>query len=146
MLSCVNPYDLIVRIDSNDSKIKLSLDSGCCQATKGVLIPVFLPKEPSPKDILLTAVLYALSDEVRLEIVRQLAERGELPCGVFEVDRPKSSLSHHFRVLRESGLVSTKRSGTVLLNTLRREEIEGRFPGLISAVLEEKTAKRRKVR
>lgn len=103
---------------------------------------MFLPKEPSQKDILLTAVLYALSDEVRLEIVRQLAERGELPCGVFELDRPKSSLSHHFRVLRESGLVSTKRSGTVLLNTLRRKEIEARFPGLIGAVIEEKPAKR----
>ncbi len=107
---------------------------------------MFLPKEPSPKDILLTAVLYALSDEVRLEIVRQLAERGELPCGVFELDRPKSSLSHHFRVLRESGLVSTRRNGTVLLNTLRRQEIEARFPGLIGAVLEEKPAKRRKAR
>jgi len=115
------------------------------QATrKGDLIPVFLPKEPSPKDILLTAVLYALSDEVRLGIVTQLAERGELPCGVFEVDRPKSSLSHHFRVLRESGLVSTRRSGTILLNTLRREDIEARFPGLISAVLAEKPKRQRK--
>jgi len=124
--------------------MKLPRDSGCGQAniTKGALIPVFLPKEPSQKDILLTAVLYALSDEVRLEIVRQLAERGELPCGVFELDRPKSSLSHHFRVLRESGLVSTKRSGTVLLNTLRRKEIEARFPGLIGAVIEEKPARR----
>ena len=101
-----------------------------------------MPKEPSQKDILLTAVLYALSDEVRLEIVRQLAERGELPCGVFELDCPKSSLSHHFRVLRESGLVSTKRSGAVLLNTLRRKEIEARFPGLIGEVIEEKPAKR----
>jgi DNA-binding transcriptional ArsR family regulator len=111
-----------------------------------MIVPLFLPKEPSPKDILLTAVLYALSDEVRLGIIRQLAERGESPCGVFEIDRPKSSLSHHFRVLRESGLVSTRRSGTVLLNTLRREEIETRFPGLISAVLEEKPATRRKPR
>ena len=107
---------------------------------------MFLPKEPSCKDILLTAVLYALSDEIRLGIVRQLAERGELPCGVFEIDRPKSSLSHHFRVLRESGLVSTRRNGTILLNTLRREDIEARFPGLISAVLEEKQKKPRKPR
>jgi DNA-binding transcriptional ArsR family regulator len=65
-------------------------------------VPVFLPKEPPRKELQLTAVLYALSDEVRLGIVRQLAKKGEQSCGVFEVDRPKSSLSHHFRVLRES--------------------------------------------
>lgn len=105
---------------------------------------MFLPKEPHQKDLLLTAVLYALSDEARLAIVRQLADRGEQPCGVFEIDRPKSSLSHHFRVLRESGIVSTRRTGTVLRNTLRREDLEARFPGLLGAVLEEKPARRRK--
>lgn len=98
-------------------------------------LPIFLPKEPSRKELLLTAVLYALSDEVRLGIVRQLAAKGEQPCGVFEVDRPKSSLSHHFRVLRESGIVSTRKDGKALLNTLRREDLEARFPGLLKAVL-----------
>ncbi len=107
-------------------------------------MPVFLPKEPHQKDLLLTAVLYALSDEVRLGIARQLADRGEQPCGVFEVDRPKSSLSHHFRVLRESGVVSTRRAGTVLMNTLRRDDLEVRFPGLLEAVLEEKKSVRRR--
>jgi DNA-binding transcriptional ArsR family regulator len=48
---------------------------------------------------------------------------------------PKSSLSHHFRVLRESGLVATRRVGTELLNTLRRQDLESRFPGLLGAVL-----------
>lgn len=98
-------------------------------------MPIFLPKEPSRKELLLTAVLYALSDEIRLGIVRQLAERGEQACGVFEVDRPKSSLSHHFRVLRESGLVSTRKNGKTLLNTLRQDDLEARFPGLLKAVL-----------
>ncbi len=74
-------------------------------------MPIFLPKEPSRKELLMTAVLYALSDEIRLGIVRQLAAKGEQPCGVFEVDRPKSSLSHHFRVLRESGVVATRKDG-----------------------------------
>jgi DNA-binding transcriptional ArsR family regulator len=91
-------------------------------------------------------VLYALSDNVRLDIVRQLADGEERACGDFRIEMPKSSLSHHFRVLRESGLVSTRRVGTVLLNTLRREEIESRFPGLLKAVLgatgERRTAKR----
>jgi DNA-binding transcriptional ArsR family regulator len=98
-------------------------------------MPVFLPKEPARRELSLTAVLYALSDEVRLGIVRQLAARGEQPCGVFEVDRPKSSLSHHFRVLRESGVVSTRKDGKTLMNTLRQEDLDARFPGLMGAVL-----------
>jgi DNA-binding transcriptional ArsR family regulator len=98
-------------------------------------MPIVLPKEPERKDLQLTAVLYALSDEIRLGIVRQLSEGGEQACGVFEVDRPKSSLSHHFRVLRESGVVSTRRDGKQLLNTLRRQDLNARFPGLLKAVL-----------
>jgi DNA-binding transcriptional ArsR family regulator len=98
-------------------------------------LPIFLPKEPDRKELLLTAVLYALSDDARLGIVRQLAVKGEQPCGVFEVDRPKSSLSHHFRVLRESGVVSTRKDGKTLMNTLRREDLDARFPGLLKAVL-----------
>jgi DNA-binding transcriptional ArsR family regulator len=104
-------------------------------------MPIFLPKEPGRKELLLTAVLYALSDEVRLGIVRQLAQQGEQPCGVFEVDRPKSSLSHHFRVLRESGILSTRKDGKTLMNTLRRADLDARFPGLLSAILEEKSAR-----
>jgi DNA-binding transcriptional ArsR family regulator len=107
-------------------------------------MPIFLPKEPGRKELLLTAVLYALSDEARLGIVRQLAEHGEQVCGVFDVDRPKSSLSHHFRVLRESGIVSTRKEGKTLLNTLRREDLDARFPGLLSAILEEKERPRKK--
>ena len=98
-------------------------------------MPVFLPKEPTRKELLLTAVLYALSDEIRLGIVRQLAKKGEQPCGVFQVERPKSSLSHHFRVLRESGVVATRKDGKTLLNTLRSEDLEARFPGLLKAVV-----------
>jgi len=98
-------------------------------------VPVFLPKEPAKRELQLTAVLYALSDEVRLGVVRQLAKKGEQPCGVFEVDKPKSSLSHHFRVLRESGVVATRKDGKLLLNTLRREDLEARFPGLLKAIL-----------
>ena len=98
-------------------------------------MPVFLPKEPTRSELSLIAVLYALSDEVRLGIVRQLAAEGEQPCGVFEVGRPKSSLSHHFRVLRESGVVSTRKEGKNLLNTLRRKDLDARFPGLLRAIL-----------
>lgn len=88
----------------------------------------------------MTAILYALSDDVRLDIARILQARGACACGEFEVDRPKSSLSHHFRVLRESGIVATQRNGTSLMNTLRRDDLDARFPGLMDAVLGRRTA------
>jgi DNA-binding transcriptional ArsR family regulator len=67
--------------------------------------------------------------------VHTLDERGPCACGEFEIDRPKSSLSHHFRVLRESGVVATTRQGTALMNRLRREDLDTRFPNLLDAVL-----------
>jgi DNA-binding transcriptional ArsR family regulator len=102
---------------------------------KETVIRTFLPKEPHRTELSLTAVLYALSDEVRLGIIRQLADRGPCTCGEFDIDRPKSSLSHHFRVLRESGVVATRRQSTTLMNTLRRDDLDARFPGLLRAVL-----------
>jgi DNA-binding transcriptional ArsR family regulator len=107
-------------------------------------IRTFLPKEPARSDLSLTKILYALSDEVRLTIVRQLESQGPSPCGVFEVDRPKSSLSHHFRVLRESGVVATTRQGTSLMNTLRRKDLDARFPRLLDAVMGKMTASKKK--
>ena len=86
----------------------------------------------------LADVLHALSDPHRLHVVRALAEDPEpRSCGSFyeEMDVAKSTLTHHFRVLREAGVISQHREGTVKLNTLRREELERRFPGLLDAVL-----------
>ncbi len=92
-------------------------------------------KEPKREDIALTEVLYALSDEIRLQIVRSLAREDEIACGYFPIQVPKSSLSHHFRVLRNSGIIATRRDGTALLNRLRRSDLDARFPGLLDAVL-----------
>ena len=47
----------------------------------------------------------------------------------------KSTLTHHFRVLREAGVISQEVAGTSKLNTLRREDLDARFPGLLDAVL-----------
>ena len=69
-------------------------------------------------------VLYALSDPLRLRIVRQLAEEGDASCGTFEVRMPKSSLSHHFKVLRDAGVIGTYSEGVKRINTLRRDELE----------------------
>jgi DNA-binding transcriptional ArsR family regulator len=92
--------------------------------------------QPRIDEIELVAVLHALSDPVRLEIVRTLAEAGEgRPCGGFDVSVTKSTLTHHFRVLRESGVITQRHTGTTKLTTLRAADLEMRFPGLLDAVL-----------
>lgn len=93
-------------------------------------------KHPAPGDFILERVLYALSDPVRLEIVQQLAQVAEASCGELDGGRPKSSMSHHFRVLRDAGLVCTYRVGTTHMNSLRLADMESRFPGLLKAILE----------
>ena len=95
------------------------------------------PFHPSIKDISLESVLYALSDPVRLDIVRHLSRVTEATCGELDGGRPKSSMSHHFRILREAGLVQTRVAGTVHQNTLRRAELDSRFPGLMDAILKQ---------
>jgi DNA-binding transcriptional ArsR family regulator len=64
-----------------------------------------------------------------------LNEAGEKACGKFGFDSPKSSLSHHFRILRENGVIASEGQGTVLMNRLRREDLEARFPGLLGSIL-----------
>jgi DNA-binding transcriptional ArsR family regulator len=91
---------------------------------------------PAIEQVALSQVLYALSDPVRLSVVRQLARDGEATCSALDCGRPKSSMSHHFRVLREAGLVCTRTNGPAHMNNLRRGEIDRRFPGLLTAVLE----------
>ncbi|HEY1964611.1 MAG TPA: helix-turn-helix domain-containing protein [Acidobacteriaceae bacterium] len=80
-------------------------------------------------------VLAALGDPVRLNIVRQLADRGEVPCGGFGLELAKSTLSHHFKVLREAGLVGVRSEGTSLMNYLEHDAVERKFPGLLNGVL-----------
>jgi DNA-binding transcriptional ArsR family regulator len=90
---------------------------------------------PSLDNVTLGQFLYALSDPVRLGVVRQLAKEGQATCSALDGGRPKSSMSHHFKVLREGGLVLTRTDGPSHLNDLRLEEIDKRFPGLLTAVL-----------
>ncbi|HEY9847338.1 MAG TPA: helix-turn-helix domain-containing protein [Candidatus Caenarcaniphilales bacterium] len=91
---------------------------------------------PDKKDISLPCVLYALGDPVRLEIVKRLAAQQELTCAALEVPIAKSTLSHHFRVLRESGILYCRKEGTQHFNSLRREDLDTRFPGLLDTVLQ----------
>ncbi|WP_409311058.1 ArsR/SmtB family transcription factor [Pectobacterium sp. B1J-3] len=92
-------------------------------------------KHPTTDQFILERVLYALSDPMRMEIVRRLALLGEATCGELDGGRPKSSVSHHFRVLRDSGLIHTTNIGTTHMNRLRRTEMEARFPGMLEAIL-----------
>lgn len=91
--------------------------------------------QPERADIELADVLYALSDPIRLQIVREIAERGEKTCSGLSMDMPKSSVSYHFKVLREAGLTRTRMEGTQRFISLRRDDLEARFPGLFDAVL-----------
>ncbi|MET1038106.1 MAG: ArsR family transcriptional regulator [Aeromicrobium sp.] len=92
---------------------------------------------PAIEDVDLTDVLFALSDPARLEIVRELAD-GPLSmaeCGVFNPALPKSTKSHLFKVLREAGIVRNEPDGRGRVLSLRRDELEAAFPGLLDAVL-----------
>jgi DNA-binding transcriptional ArsR family regulator len=93
------------------------------------------PAEPPVAELELAAVLHALSDPVRLQIVRDLADLGACRCGAFAVPVAKSTLSHHLRVLREAGLTLTEPAGTQRVVSLRRADLDARFPGLLDAVL-----------
>ncbi|WP_080268951.1 ArsR/SmtB family transcription factor [Pseudomonas avellanae] len=92
-------------------------------------------RHPEAKDFVLERVLYALSDPVRMEMVRYLADVVEATCGELDGGRPKSSASHHFRVLRDAGLIHTRNVGSAHMNSLRKDELEIRFPGLLGALL-----------
>lgn len=93
------------------------------------------PDQPAVEAIELTAVMHALSDDARLAVVRELACGGERPCGSFDLGVSKATASHHFRVLREAGITATRIDGKRRLLSLRRDDLEARFPGLLTAVL-----------
>jgi DNA-binding transcriptional ArsR family regulator len=103
------------------------------------LMPAFA--HPRLDDVALAAALHALSDPTRLAIVRRLAVGGELSCSAAaRHDVPKSTLSNHFRILRGAGLLRTRSAGRDHLSTLRREEFDARFPGLLETVLAQPAA------
>jgi DNA-binding transcriptional ArsR family regulator len=90
---------------------------------------------PVTEQLSLSGVLHALSDPVRLEIVRALSDGCEVSCGHLDVPVSKSTLTHHLKVLREAGLTNTRSEGVQRLVSLRRLDIEARFPGLLGCVM-----------
>lgn len=91
---------------------------------------------PASEDIRLEGVLHALSDPVRMQVVRELAGTAqEQSCSVFDLPVSKSTTTHHFRVLRESGVIRQCYRGTAKMNALRRDDLEALFPGLLGCLL-----------
>ena len=96
------------------------------------------PLHPTCEDVFLPNILYALGDPIRLRIVEQLASAFEgISCQRIIVGEgvAKSTQSHHFKVLREAGLIRMEPQGRRLLVSLRRDELEQRFPGLLDTIL-----------
>ncbi|WP_406379279.1 ArsR/SmtB family transcription factor [Streptomyces sp. NBC_01618] len=92
---------------------------------------------PTRDEIRIEAVLHALSDPMRLRVVRELAAAdAELTCSRIELPVSKSTTTHHFRVLRESGIVQQIYRGTAKMNGLRRDDLQALFPGLLDSVLD----------
>ncbi|RKN43785.1 ArsR/SmtB family transcription factor [Streptomyces hoynatensis] len=96
-----------------------------------------LPVHTDPADVPLETALLALADPVRRTLVRELAadEDWRRPCGSFDVPVTKATLSRHFSVLRDAGLLEQRDVGTKRLNRLRRAEFDACFPGLLDLVL-----------
>jgi DNA-binding transcriptional ArsR family regulator len=91
--------------------------------------------QPTRENITLVGVLHALSDPTRLAVLRQLEARGETLCGRLDVAVAKSTLSQHLRVLREAGVTRTRPEGTQRWLSVRRDDLDARFPGLLDVVL-----------
>ena len=90
---------------------------------------------PELKEVSLASVMQALADPCRLAIVRTLASNleHEFACNEFDLDLCKATVSHHFEVLREAGIISTRVEGRKCLSSLRDKELDQRFPGLLRA-------------
>ena len=90
---------------------------------------------PSPKDFKIDSILYALSDPARREIVVKLLKRGGMSCTGTCSDMAPSTISFHHKILRESGLIRSEKIGVEVINTVRSEELEKKFPGLLDSIL-----------
>ena len=91
---------------------------------------------PAAGELELVDVLHALADPTRLTIVGTLVTEGERPCGAFPVEVTPSTLTHHFRVLREAGVIRQREEGNRRWNSLRDADLESRFPGLLATILD----------
>ncbi|MGZ3723319.1 MAG: ArsR/SmtB family transcription factor [Bdellovibrionales bacterium] len=93
-------------------------------------------KHPNLKDVTLEQVFKALGDPVRLAAVKELlaAKGGEMACGTFDYSVTKATFSHHIQILREAGIIFTRVEGTRKFTSLRTQELNKQFPGLLAFI------------
>jgi DNA-binding transcriptional ArsR family regulator len=99
-------------------------------------------EQPATEDIVLAEIMHALGEPVRLQIVAVLADGRYHPCRAeeFGIDLHKSTLTHHFKVLRQAGVTQTRIEGRDHSVRLRRTDLESRFPGLLRSLTRALTA------
>jgi DNA-binding transcriptional ArsR family regulator len=90
---------------------------------------------PTIDQLSLSLILNALGDPIRLNIMKNLAIQQETTCACCRIDMTKSALSHHFKVLREAGLINVRIDGKQRFLSIRYDDLEARFPGLLSTIL-----------
>ncbi|GCE42057.1 transcriptional regulator, ArsR family [Rhodococcus wratislaviensis] len=103
----------------------------------GLESPPRLP-EPDPDQIRLEKVFAVLSEPLRLTIVQRLltsSDEFDHTCGWFGFDRPKSTLTHHFKALREAGVITQRQYGMERRSRVRLDDLSERFPGLVGLIL-----------
>ena len=89
---------------------------------------------PNLKKMPLSSIFAALADPARLEVIQLLLEKDEISCGKCKYSRSKSTMSHHFKVLKETGLIQKREEGTTHFISLRQADIESRVPGLLGVL------------
>ncbi len=130
------PSRTAARTEEAEESGAVRLDIAALQRPVPPDAPDPLP-EPAREALRLESVMGALSDPLRLRIVRTLlleSEAFDHTCGWFGLDRPKSSLTHHFRALREAGLIRQRQYGLERRSQVRVDDLQARFPGLLALV------------
>jgi DNA-binding transcriptional ArsR family regulator len=91
---------------------------------------------PAAEALDLATIMRTLGDPVRLEIVRHLADDRQHMCGELSsaLGIPASTGSYHLKLLREAGVTRTRAQGTLRLISLRRDDLDARFPGLVAVL------------
>jgi DNA-binding transcriptional ArsR family regulator len=117
--------------------IELSRGSQQGRVTKAGMTELEALPHPERAEIQIQEVLKALAEPARLEIVRLLDKHGRVAvaCGEIDTGLTKQNLTHHLRTLREAGVVRTEPIGRRRFTTLRREDLDARFPGLLDGIL-----------
>lgn len=101
---------------------------------------------PPPKDVTLDGVLHALSDPARRKILFKLMGCEGLSCSKSCDKMPPSTISFHYQILREAGLIRSAKKGVEVINTARKAEIEKRFPGLLHTIFQHHKAGKPKIK